>query len=230
MHFLTFILTESGSEEEIEMVMEPFDENLEVDPYQTECWCRGGEALRATTSNPPPELRALDADLEEGRNRMRDLAQRLHGSGEESEGSQELREALEEVRTATSAIQKERTAVLQGLLQAHPLFDKPEPSCEECAGKGFHETTFNPEGRWDWYVLGGRWDGFLTDNCQPAKTVHDLIESRAIDTPYAVVGPDGWMDLEKVSSSQGSDDGREELLRILSAWEGLTVSVVDIHS
>ncbi len=44
--------------------------------------------------------------------------------------------------------------------------DKPAPDCEECKGTGKAMSTFNPESQFDWYRVGGRWDGFITENRQ----------------------------------------------------------------
>ncbi|MBS1722540.1 MAG: hypothetical protein JSS66_05975 [Armatimonadetes bacterium] len=67
----------------------------------------------------------------------------------------------------------------------HPDKDKPDPGCgfykgeradwwpadvkegdryedeSGCAGTGEYETTYNPQSKWDWYVVGGRWNGWL---------------------------------------------------------------------
>lgn len=34
-------------------------------------------------------------------------------------------------------------------------------SCSECDGSGVRLSTSNPLGRWDWYAIGGRWDGWI---------------------------------------------------------------------
>lgn len=41
--------------------------------------------------------------------------------------------------------------------------DKRTPlACSECKGTGKVSTNYNPNAKWDWYVIGGRWDGHLT--------------------------------------------------------------------
>ena len=70
-------------------------------------------------------------------------------------------------------------------------------------------TTRNPKGYWDWYVIGGRWNGVLLgditfnkdgtvyDNCiLCAKLVLDNIE-----LPNAIVTPDGeWHNFQPTLS------------------------------
>jgi hypothetical protein len=38
---------------------------------------------------------------------------------------------------------------------------KPEPGCEFCGGTGRHRTSSNPNEKWDWYEVGGRYTGVL---------------------------------------------------------------------
>src|SRR5439155_2088993 len=45
--------------------------------------------------------------------------------------------------------------------QEHPLHKKPNPDCEDCKGSGVRQTTYNPKSKWDWWVVGGRWDGYF---------------------------------------------------------------------
>ena len=35
--------------------------------------------------------------------------------------------------------------------------------CEDCNGSGTSVTTYNPESKWDWYQVGGRWEGELVE-------------------------------------------------------------------
>lgn len=38
-----------------------------------------------------------------------------------------------------------------------------DKECESCKGTGVYKTTYNPDSRWDWYSVGGRWSGALSD-------------------------------------------------------------------
>lgn len=33
----------------------------------------------------------------------------------------------------------------------------------DCLGTGTYTSTYNPNSKWDWYVIGGRWNGWLAD-------------------------------------------------------------------
>ena len=60
--------------------------------------------------------------------------------------------------------------------------DKPDPTCgfddngkryvdgSGCAGTGIIRVTYNPEAKWDYWVIGGRWNGWLAPpEAQPEK-------------------------------------------------------------
>ena len=80
------------------------------------------------------------------------------------------------------------------------LADYAEEPCPSCGGDGTVRSRSNPDGKWDWYVIGGRWNGVLDDmpeeNAYQDKTkkaqgrVADII----LDTdkyPHTIVTPDG---------------------------------------
>ena len=88
---------------------------------------------------------------------------------------------------------------------------KGEPDCDECKGSGITKTDYNPNGKWDGYRIGGRYDGAapqisykeneeydnrLSDNI---CTVSRLIRERD-KTPFSILTPRSWIpigDLEK---------------------------------
>jgi len=66
------------------------------------------------------------------------------------------------VGAATEAVNKWHSDVAKAL-KAHPMYDEPDPNCSICNGTGKTTSTWNSDGRWDWYQLGGRWTGVLTE-------------------------------------------------------------------
>lgn len=101
-------------------------------------------------------------------------------------------------------------------------------------------TNFNPDGRWDWYEIGGRWDGYIPgaeDNVIPAgKLMNDpQLKNRL---PYFVLTPDGeWLEHERFYIVNGDmkterfDDEAwlAEVRNALQQWPTHDVVVVDIH-
>jgi hypothetical protein len=57
-------------------------------------------------------------------------------------------------------------------------------------------TNYNPDAKWDWYVVGGRWDGWINDRETSGEQVDDNIATteEAIERgkiPHAIITPDG---------------------------------------
>jgi len=61
----------------------------------------------------------------------------------------------------------------------------------------YYWATYNPEGKWDWYEIGGRWDGHLRNNIMSAKT---LAPSSRLEKllPHAFLDSKGhWHECER---------------------------------
>ncbi len=68
--------------------------------------------------------------------------------------------------------------------------------CETFNDCGEPVSTYNPASKWDWYVVGGRWDGWMNDLETSNEriedniaTTHDVIARNKI--PHAIITPDG---------------------------------------
>lgn len=85
-------------------------------------------------------------------------------------------------------------------------------------------TTYNPKSKWDWWRIGGRYDGYITanrqssedgfnfnarhetikNNCRPVKELPENL------VPYAIVSPDGeWHAKGEMGWWGMSDDTNE---------------------
>lgn len=165
-HFVTLVLVPKDSrdvEGTVSSLLAPYDEDITVLSYQTDCFCIGAIAHSAGVQAATRAVASLD-DL---RFRYRQLP--------------------DDERPTWEAWTADWAAVADRTEQAHPLYQKPDPDCAECHGSGQRPTTYNPDSRWDWWTIGGRWDGWLdpTNQC-PAFAV--LFTNK---TPFAVVTPDG---------------------------------------
>jgi hypothetical protein len=141
-HFSTLvILPKDTRENEVKLaaaeLLAPFDENIEVEPYQEECWCVGREARMDTKLKFTPLWDAA-----------RKTFDAQHPGGYNSK-----REKLWEQHTAS--LQAEEAAFRKN----HPKAGQPSTGCEDCQGSGKRETQYNPDSKWDWWVVGGRWSG-----------------------------------------------------------------------
>lgn len=54
-------------------------------------------------------------------------------------------------------------------IKNHPMHNKPNPDCDYCEGKGVYMSTDNPNGQFDWFVIGGRWAGALNPDYDASK-------------------------------------------------------------
>lgn len=145
-HFSVLVILDKEQSKDVEGSVEklllPFSENMEVEPYDEECWCVGSKARVEANEQAQRELGSWET-----------WRQRFHAQ------PQEKRSSLDAWKKYTAPL-SELEAKLE---KAHPLHGKPNAKCEECKGTGTRQSTRNPDSQWDWYEIGGRWTGKLTD-------------------------------------------------------------------
>jgi hypothetical protein len=110
---------------------------------------------------------------------------------------------------------------------------------ERFNSRGEPVSTYNPSSKWDWYVIGGRWAGWISDRETASERVDDNIATteQALERnkiPHAILTPDGewhergimgwWAIL--VTENEGWDDEAREILR---RFPGHHVVIVDAH-
>lgn len=172
-HFATLVLIPPSTppdaiDSAVAALLEPFDENIEVEAYPTDCYCKGSLAQRAGR---------VAADQEVGP--LHELTERYWALPEADRP--DLTEYLASYQ-----------AVADRAERAHPLYQQPDPACKECEGTGSRLTTYNPDSQWDWWVIGGCWDGWLhPENVLPVRTLLSDNLANSEKTPFALVTPDG---------------------------------------
>ncbi len=137
-HFTVLITKTQNASIDAQLV--PFDEDLEVEEYDRDCWCIGNIAALAARDRARKDL---NFDIEEVRKHYWALPEGLRTD--------------EKWQLLTAEVD----ALTKKYEQAHSLYEKPDPDCEECHGNGKYKSTYNPDAQWDWYVVGGRWMGAL---------------------------------------------------------------------
>ena len=132
--------------------LEPFNENTEVEGYEEECWCLGREAWSAANEQTTVEFGDLN-----------DTRKKFHA---------EVRPTLEEgadVDAAWREYVSARVARRDELEQQHEMYQQFNPECEDCQGHGIRTSTYNPQSKWDWWQIGGRWTGHWSPDYEPEK-------------------------------------------------------------
>jgi hypothetical protein len=169
-HSTVLVLLQNPNGEDVkELVAEalaPFDENKDVPMYQKDCYCIGSVARE-------------EADEKAGKKfgTIVDLRKSFKNKKDKSDAAwQEHIKPYVEYRDS--------------LIASHPDKDKPDPECgfytkdyhpdghkigerfgdgSGCGGTGKYLTTYNPQSKWDWYVIGGRWQGDLDPDYDRVK-------------------------------------------------------------
>lgn len=154
-HFFTLVLVPNGTEDvewAVENLLAPFDENLEIDDYQTQCFCIRNRASRKAEQEADSRFGTID------QLRERFAVEYVLPEGLNDGESCWLRQqAWTEFIKDFIELREDRTRELLKSVG-------PDPECEDCEGTGVVTTRYNPDAKWDWWQIGGRWTGVLTDH------------------------------------------------------------------
>jgi len=101
-------------------------------------------------------------------------------------------------------------------------------------------STYNPKSKWDWWVVGGRWHGWITGK---KHTGRDLVENNIATTehaierrivPHAIVTPDGhWHERGQMGwwavLITENEDWDAQAKEILASYPGHQLLILDAH-
>lgn len=120
-------------------------------------------------------------------------------------------------------------AKYQEYIQFHENFDD----------QGQPIATYNPDSKWDWYVIGGRWDGWINDReasgertaANSAPTEQAIAREKI---PHAIITPDGqWHERGQMGwwavLITENEDWDSQAKQILALYPGHCVVIVDAH-
>jgi hypothetical protein len=212
-------LVPQGSEEIGAVVwdlLEPFSEHLEVDPYEDVCECvTHGAFMKA----------ARLADDKFGPLPERRMVIRKTSTGEDVEYPY-----------------KERHEFLYKRYDELLPTSTADPECDECNRKGKRIVTYNPNGKWDWWVVGeGFSEGILTpaikEPCGISLMNNEMVPVKCLDfdkleMPFAVVTPDGqWHDEDQRITKEGGEDVSwdAKVRTVLAQHEDCILVAVNFH-
>lgn len=153
-HFFALVLVPDGVEdveEAVENLLEPYDENLEVDQYHKQCLC----VRMAASQKAEEEAAAYFGTIDQ-------LAEKFAAayvppeSLEDGELDRHRQQAWTEfIKDFIGFCEDRKRELLKST--------EPDSECEDCEGTGVIASSYNPDSKWDWWQIGGRWTGFLTD-------------------------------------------------------------------
>lgn len=135
-HFAVLVDT---SKRDLGDLLREYDENKEVPEYEKPCYC----IEHGTVSEARKETeRLFGGSFEEiKRAPYNALAKELQPDWQEY---------------TRDWIEKERE-----LRIVYSESAKPDPNCNDCNGSGLVKSTYNPQSKWDWYEIGGRYLGYF---------------------------------------------------------------------
>ena len=249
-HFVCVVLLEGSKADDddlsdfVNTALDPFDENKTMPRRKTECYCVGHKAKMEAreATNKKYDEPFLEACREK-------MAEKFPGerpifgfnSDEEEVYWNALLQPMKDMEKAQFA--------------AHPLKDKADPECDECKGRGWHFTTYNPKSQWDWYQMGGRWNGYFlppeeadaADKGQYGLGV-ESVEGNAIPVrdllakwderfvAFALLTPEGdWLERGSmgwwgcVSDAMTRDEWKQRFKETLEKYPEALAVAVDCH-
>lgn len=221
----------AAAEAVLEDMLAPYDENERVDEYEEKCWCVRmderkvvanvmGQLFNITAEERRDEgERELDYRAVLGK-RLRDLGYKA-GFVVEDEEMEKANKVYDEFDGALDRITR---AIMEDGRNVH---GNPDPDCEECNGTGIAKSTYNPDSKWDWWQVGGRWAG------EEGADV-SVLSGKETSIPYAIITPDGMFhsrgDMGWFGSQSNSKEDWDVMAKLLmERHKGCLLVKVDMH-
>lgn len=115
------------------------------------------------------------------------------------------------------------------------------PEWNSCDGKVeggtlYAMSTYNPQSKWDWWVIGGRWSDTVPGNVCKVRELPEGFDCYALVAPGNPEHPEpfwhekgqmGWFGMSY--NEKGADNWDAERAEVLSAFPGHLLVVVDCH-
>jgi len=257
-HFCGFVVVPDclGEHEDevlayLETILEPYSLQRETPIRSEECHCLGQEARKRADLRAQKEV---DYDA------LRKSFSTLHQATWEAM-AQDGR--LEDIWDMQERLWPEHfqpwIEARERILESDPMKEAPSPSCLLCGGLGHYETERNPMGRWDYWLVGGRFDGVICGTWHPdvsryehgaiannLKRVHQMrtqlwelikLTPDKLVIPQAIVLGEKWYEFEDTQAPEWVGDlGRRRRWRkratdmLMDAPDNDWVIACDMHS
>lgn len=255
-HFSVIVLlprlSASEQNEEIDRLLAPYSEHLEVDEYDKPCYCVGRVAKKHGRDMADKLVGSWKAkkddfwDMPEikASHKRKVAAMRAEPYDEAAYTAEEAYQD-QQWETFTAAFRQQWEETERDYTEHHPAYGQPNADCDTCNGTGTYRSTYNPQSQWDWYRVGGRFDGLITRNPQSSENgfnfdakhetlannsvpVTELLEAQGNDlfTTWAIVTPEGeWIEKGKMGWWAISWDVKQD-----DAWKAISRGVYEKYS
>ena len=155
-----------GIEAKVRELLALYDENIEVEEHDEDCYCVGNEATREAREQtekkfPIEELRKKFAEEISDPYEAKLMEDNPALTKDDMFGYTLNDDYIDD---EWEKMRKPRTDFEEEFITNHPMKDEPNPECDECEGTGIYKSTYNPDSKWDWYSFGGRWNGTINGN------------------------------------------------------------------
>ncbi len=187
-HFTVLVITsiknnvEELISKESDLLLAPYSENLEVDEYDKPCYCLGSKAREEVNRQSENKFGSWNDVRAKFQDKISPKPDKEWGEMTE----EEISTFQDAQNKAWEEFTKDKREFDESAFESHSLKNTPDPECCDCHGKGTYRSTQNPDSKWDWYCVGGRWSGECHVDKQNIFPVKELVGQT-----FAVVTPDG---------------------------------------
>lgn len=149
-------------------ILDPFDENKSVDPYEEDCWCcTVGAKLKL--QREMVEKAGFGAGwIDTQRGVQADWVKAKGGASKVSREEQDAH--WKSLLSPLTAAEDRAKAEIDAMDPARLI----DPECEDCKGTAKVMTTCNPRSKWDWWQVGGRWTGMMDPEYDPQTDPNNI--------------------------------------------------------
>lgn len=143
----------------ISPMLMPYDENIDTEPYDTECGCSQSKVCELVDL-------AVKAKFGGGyTSHLRAKYKEWERANPDADGD----------RYWDTLVAPLLAFMDQAKAEAEARDDLIDPDCEECEGTGLVKSDYNPDSKWDWYQVGGRWTGLLDSDYDPMDDPNNVV-------------------------------------------------------
>lgn len=159
MHYTVAVVTKEDSDAEVERLLAPFDENLEVEPYICNTKAQIVERVRDRIAKLREDMKLFAEDKYDTER------YRVYWLSEENVNPRTLQQYYAELLSCENKTDEE-------IYQWYR--DGDDDDCYDENGNEL--STYNPNSKWDWYSIGGRWDGYFLNKEGNTTNVEKISE------------------------------------------------------